>query len=61
MITSINSNTEVIPFARFFQLPATEVDYKDNSTTFSRLFFSAWPGSGAPLSRDLEGALVYKF
>ena len=31
-----------------------------NSSTFSRLFFSAWPGSGAPLSRDLEGAL-YKF
>ena len=30
------------------------------STTFSRLLFSAWPGSGAPLSRDLEGAL-YKF
>ena len=24
------------------------------------LLFSAWPGSGAPLSRDLEGAL-YKF
>ena len=24
------------------------------------LFFSAWPGSGAPLSRYLEGAL-YKF
>jgi len=31
-----------------------------NSTTFSRLYFSAWPGSGAPLSRDLEGVL-YKF
>ena len=31
-----------------------------NSTTFSRLFFSAWPRSGAPLSSDLEGAL-YKF
>ena|SRR6218665_184633 len=33
-----------------------------NSTTFSRLLFSAWPGSGAPLItiRDLEGAL-YKF
>ena len=31
-----------------------------NATTFSRLCFSAWPGSGAPLSRDLEGAL-YKF
>src|SRR6218665_2865489 len=29
-----------------------------NSTTYSRLFFSAWPGSGAPLT--LEGAL-YKF
>ena len=28
-----------------------------NSATFSRLFFSAWPGSGAPLSRDLEGVL----
>jgi len=31
-----------------------------NSRTFSRLFFSAWPESGAPLSRYLEGAL-YKF
>src|SRR6218665_970333 len=31
-----------------------------NSTTFSRLFFSAWPGPGAHLSRELEGAL-YKF
>src|SRR6218665_1280033 len=31
-----------------------------NSRTFSRLFFSAWPESGAPLSRSLEGAL-YKF
>src|SRR6218665_176229 len=31
-----------------------------NSTTFSRLFFSAWPGSGLPLSRYLEGVL-YKF
>ena len=30
------------------------------STTFSRLFFSAWPGSGVPLSRYLEGVL-YKF
>src|SRR6218665_1501596 len=27
---------------------------------YSLLFFSAWPGSGAPLSRYLEGAL-YKF
>src|SRR6218665_3216590 len=31
-----------------------------SSTTFSRLFFFAWPESGAPLSRNLEGAL-YKF
>jgi len=26
----------------------------------SRLFFSTWPGFGAPLSRDLEGVL-YKY
>jgi len=30
-----------------------------NSTTFSRLFFSTWPGSGTPLSRDLEGGYIY--
>ena len=31
-----------------------------NSTTFSRLFCSAWLGSGVPLTRDLEG-VQYKF
>jgi len=34
--------------------------HANGSITFSRLFFSAWPGSGAPLSKYLEGAL-YKF
>ena len=31
-----------------------------NSYTFSKLFFYAWPGLEAPLSRGLEGVL-YKF
>ena len=40
--------------------PISQMEPVHNSTTFSRLSFSAWPGSGAPLSRDLEEEL-YKF
>ena len=42
------------------KLMCTNVMERNNSTTFSRLFFSTWPGSEALLSRDLEGAL-HKF